>query len=81
MIKPAGFHLRKWGADHGDVVKSVFLQTRGIYLIHAHVTHEDDYEWEDAELIDHLIVAAHITSTCKIGLEGVGCLIAYLLDY
>ena len=56
MIEPAGFNLHKWRADHGDGVESVFLQTRGIYLIHAYVTHEEDYEWDDVELIDHLIV-------------------------
>lgn len=34
----------------------VFHQPSGVYLIHCGVTHAEDYDWEFAETVPHLIV-------------------------
>ena len=36
-------------------IKELFMQTAGVYLIHTHVTHPEDWDFEYAELIDHYV--------------------------
>ena len=49
------FELRKHGVDFDEVLQ-VFRKTSGVYLIHAGVTHTEDFDCSWAETVDHYVV-------------------------